>query len=181
MRRLDRVVRLRWPAVLPEREAAVAVLQPDERVDRRLHRRVERRGRLQTRRIEGEVAKCEAKLGKESFVASAPEAVVAQERQRLTDFTSSLKALREQLAKLRARMHPAVPDHPSRTHQYVIEIDPNWYTERNPLFDGVVVFLRHTGLGWAGFAIPTESIHRLHAALAAHEAEAVREVHTLPN
>lgn len=94
---------------------------------------------------------------------------------------ANLDSLIEELAKLRARMHPAVPDHPSRTHQYVIEIDPNWYTERNPLFDGVVVFLRHTGLGWAGFAIPTESIHRLHAALAAHEAEAVREVHTLPN
>ncbi|MDR3099890.1 MAG: hypothetical protein LBV73_22840, partial [Paraburkholderia sp.] len=67
----------------------------------------------------------------------------------------------ETLGKLRATLRPAVPEQPLRTHQYVLEIDPCWYTERNPLFDGAVVFLRHTGLGWAGFAIPTESLHRL--------------------
>jgi hypothetical protein len=48
-----------------------------------------------------------------------------------------------------------------------------------------VVFLRHTGLGWAGFAIPTESVHRLKAALTAHEAAAQHDAqiyaHALPN
>lgn len=91
----------------------------------------------------------------------------------------------EELGKLRALMQPAVPEQPLRTHQYVLEIDPCWYTERNPLFDGAVMFLRHTGLGWAGFAIPTESMHRLKAALSAHEAAARRDAqtcaHALPN
>jgi len=48
----------------------------------------------------GEIAKCNAKLGKESFVASAPAAIVEQEKQRLADFTALLAALREQLGKL---------------------------------------------------------------------------------
>ncbi|MBB2931655.1 hypothetical protein [Paraburkholderia silvatlantica] len=99
--------------------------------------------------------------------------------------TPDVDGLIEELSKLRAHMQPAVPEQPLRSHQYVLEIDPCWYTERNPLFDGTVVFLRHTGLGWAGFAIPTESMHRLKAALSAHEAAAQREAHAyaqaLPN
>ncbi|MBI3230733.1 MAG: class I tRNA ligase family protein [Burkholderiales bacterium] len=54
------------------------------------------------RRIEGEVVKAEGKLGNESFVARAPEAVVAQERQRLAEFGRTLVGLRGQLAKLPA-------------------------------------------------------------------------------
>ncbi|MCO5976268.1 valine--tRNA ligase [Ideonella oryzae] len=52
------------------------------------------------KRLEGEVVKAEGKLGNESFVARAPEAVVAQERQRLADFGRTLEGLRQQLAKL---------------------------------------------------------------------------------
>ena len=81
----------------------------------------------------------------------------------------------EELSELRVHMQPAVPEQPLRTRQHVLEIDPCWYTERSPLFDGAVVFLRHIGLGWAGFAIPTESIHRLKATLSAHEAAARRD------
>jgi hypothetical protein len=99
--------------------------------------------------------------------------------------TADVDGLIEELSKLRAQMRPAVPEQPLRSHQYVLEIDPCWYTERNPLFDGAVVFLRHTGLGWAGFAIPTESMQRLRDALSAHEAAAQREaripMHALPN
>jgi valyl-tRNA synthetase len=53
-------------------------------------------------RLEGEIRKCEAKLGTETFVRNAPTHVVEQERQRLADFTTSLAALKAQAAKLGA-------------------------------------------------------------------------------
>ena len=51
-------------------------------------------------RIEVEIKKCEGKLGNANFVANAPAEVVAQERQRITDWTTQLTALREQAQKL---------------------------------------------------------------------------------
>ncbi|MFC3107820.1 valine--tRNA ligase [Undibacterium arcticum] len=51
-------------------------------------------------RLETEIGKVNAKLGNESFVARAPEAVVAQEKERLLNFSSTLEKLREQFAKL---------------------------------------------------------------------------------
>jgi valyl-tRNA synthetase len=52
------------------------------------------------KRLEGEIGKAEGKLGNESFVARAPEAVVAQERQRLAEFGRTLASLRDQLDRL---------------------------------------------------------------------------------
>jgi valyl-tRNA synthetase len=53
-------------------------------------------------RIEGEIAKVNGKLGNESFVARAPAAVVAQEQERLVNFSGTIAKLREQFAKLPA-------------------------------------------------------------------------------
>ena len=53
-------------------------------------------------RLEGEIRKAEGKLGNESFVARAPAAVVAQERERLAGFSGTLARVREQLARLPA-------------------------------------------------------------------------------
>jgi valyl-tRNA synthetase len=51
-------------------------------------------------RIEVEIKKCEGKLGNASFVANAPAEVVAQERQRIADWNTTLGALRDQVTKL---------------------------------------------------------------------------------
>jgi valyl-tRNA synthetase len=51
-------------------------------------------------RLEGEIAKAQAKLGNESFVARAKPAVVEQERERLAGFTQALGRLQDQLARL---------------------------------------------------------------------------------
>ncbi|HWT72608.1 MAG TPA: class I tRNA ligase family protein, partial [Oxalicibacterium sp.] len=51
-------------------------------------------------RLEGEIAKANAKLSNESFVARAPAQVVAQEKERVTNFSATLDKLREQFGKL---------------------------------------------------------------------------------
>jgi valyl-tRNA synthetase len=51
-------------------------------------------------RLEGEIAKSKAKLANESFVARAPEKIVAQERERLAGFEATLGEIRHQVGKL---------------------------------------------------------------------------------
>jgi len=53
-------------------------------------------------RLQGEITKAQAKLGNESFVARAPAQVVAQERQRIADFTATVARLQDQLGGLRS-------------------------------------------------------------------------------
>ena len=51
-------------------------------------------------RLEGEITKANAKLSNESFVARAPTAVIAQEKERVAAFSEIVLKLREQLVKL---------------------------------------------------------------------------------
>ena len=51
-------------------------------------------------RLENEIVKANGKLGNEAFVAKAPPAVIAQERQRLTDFEDTLHKVKDQLKRL---------------------------------------------------------------------------------
>ena len=62
---------------------------------------IERLGKEVTR-LDGEITKAQAKLGNESFVARAPAAVVAQEQQRVADFTASRQRLAEQIERMSA-------------------------------------------------------------------------------
>jgi valyl-tRNA synthetase len=53
-------------------------------------------------RLENEIRKAEGKLANESFVARAPAAVVAQEKERLSGFRTTLDKVSEQLQRLPA-------------------------------------------------------------------------------
>jgi len=84
------------------RTAAVAV-QGESRlalhVEVDIAAEVERLGK-EIARLQGEVSKANAKLSNESFVARAPAQVVAQERQRIADFTETVARLQDQLGRL---------------------------------------------------------------------------------
>ena len=51
-------------------------------------------------RLQGEIAKANGKLGNDAFVAKAPAAVIAQERQRVADFEATLEKVQDQLKRL---------------------------------------------------------------------------------
>jgi valyl-tRNA synthetase len=61
---------------------------------------IERIGK-EIERYENEIAKAEAKLGNESFVARAPAQVVEQEKKRLADFAATVDKLKPQLEHLK--------------------------------------------------------------------------------
>ena len=89
-------------AALPESPAAVSIVGTTKlmlKVEIDVGAERERLSK-EIARIEGEIAKVNGKLGNESFVARAPAAVVAQENERLVNFSATIAKLREQFAKL---------------------------------------------------------------------------------
>jgi valyl-tRNA synthetase len=93
---LARLARLEWAAApgdpiasLPVPGGAVTVF-PSDAVDTEAEAR---RADAARKRLEGEVARAEGKLANERFVARAPEAVVAAEREKLERLRAELQAL----------------------------------------------------------------------------------------
>jgi hypothetical protein len=63
-------------------------------------------------KIDGEIGRIESKLANEGFVARAPEAVIAKEREKLEGYAEAKAKLIEQQAVI-AALYPA-PCHPAR-------------------------------------------------------------------
>jgi valyl-tRNA synthetase len=89
---------------LPESPAAVSIVGTTKlmlKVEIDVKAERERLSKEITR-VEGEIAKANGKLSNESFVARAPAEVVAQEKERVANFSATLAKMREQFAKLPA-------------------------------------------------------------------------------
>jgi len=99
---LARLSEVKFLDALPTSPAPVAVVHPFRIM---LNVKIDvaaERARLQKEisRIEGEIAKANAKLSNPNFVERAKAAVVAQERERLAVFLATLEQLKSQLDKL---------------------------------------------------------------------------------
>ena len=84
----------RWfPISVPLTRARLLKIEIDIAAEReRLGKEIER--------ITGDIARCAKKLENKSFVERAPQAVVAQERERLASFEALLSKVKGQLEKL---------------------------------------------------------------------------------
>ena len=89
---------------LPKSDSPIAIVEPhrvmlDFKVDSAAENE---RIKKEISRLEGEISKATAKLANPSFVERAPSAVVAQEKERLANFSATLEKLKPQLNKLKA-------------------------------------------------------------------------------
>ncbi|MFP6560786.1 hypothetical protein WJ542_21155 [Paraburkholderia sp. B3] len=74
---------------------------------------------------------------------------------------ADVDSLIEALGHARIALTPTVPTEVPLDQQFPLETQPLWQTIVDPAFAGVVVFLRHSGFGWTGFAISLASVDRL--------------------
>jgi hypothetical protein len=101
----------------------------------------------------------------EEFGRRAVQVTIANCSALLT--VDDIDALIDTLGEIRSGMQPARPLEPPASRHYPLQMDPSWCVDRNPLFDGVILILRHAGVGWTAFAFPQPSLSRLNGALSA--------------
>lgn len=77
---------------------------------------------------------------------------------------ADIEAMIAQLVGIRGAMQPAHPVAPP-VGAYPMEVDPCWRLDRANQFDGVILSLRHPGIGWTAFALPSSSLASLREAM----------------
>ncbi|WP_155741226.1 hypothetical protein [Burkholderia pseudomultivorans] len=93
---------------------------------------------------------------------------------------SDIDQMIRQLAHARAAMQPTHPVEPPEG-QYPLQIDPCWRVDRLADFDGAVLSIRHLGVGWIAFALPTANLMSLVDALTSTPETTSRASHAMLN